>query len=113
MSSPDRSARSYEDIIRKTVPLPDSSYRPTDAERIESEVPREPALVGPHEGTMRDALQALTGVDLTDLQVDVEGGTATMRGSVARKDDRDRIEATLRGVPGVDEVRDQLRIRLE
>lgn len=110
---PQPTKSSYDDIVRKNVPLPDSSYRPSDAEAVDAEVPREPTLVGPNQEAMRDALQALAGVDVADLQVDVDGGTATMLGSVARDSDREQIMATLRQVPGVVAVIDRLRIRLE
>ena len=111
MPSPDRPARSYEDIARTTVPLPDSSYQPTDAEQAASEEPREPAVHG-GEDAVRAALATLSAVDLTDLDVVVEGGTATLRGSVARRRDRDDLVAALRGA-GITDVTDQLRIRLD
>lgn len=112
MPSPERPGRSYEDIARTTVPLPDSSYQPTDAEKAASEEPHLPAVTG-SEVSVQAALAALSAVDLTDLQVVVTGSTATMSGSVARRSDRDQIEAALRGVDGIAEVDDRVRIRLD
>ena len=100
---------SYDDLVRKHVPLPDSSHRPTHDEAVAAEVPHDL----PDQITMRDALQALQGVDIADLQVDVAGGTATLVGSVARSIDRERITTALGKVPGVVEIIDRLRIRLE
>jgi hypothetical protein len=107
--------RSYGDLVRKLVPLPDSSHRPTHGEEREAEVPREPRVAssgGAELDTVRAALHGLAGVDVADVQVDVAGTTATVTGSVARGYDRDRVVSALHAAPGVVEVIDHLRIRL-
>ncbi len=112
------SQRSYDDIVRQTVPLPDTSNRPTRAEEVLSETrppgPRiarvdDESLVD--EGSMRAALLALDGADLTDLDVAIEGGRVQVDGSVADESDRDRIVRAVSDVPGVIAVIDTIRIR--
>lgn len=104
--------RSYDDLVRRRVPLPDSSFRPTSAEERSAEEPRDPAVTGPDAGALRAALDGLAHVDVADVQVETRGTTAIVSGSVARGYDRDRIVAALHGVSGVAEVVDRLRVRL-
>jgi hypothetical protein len=109
-------ARSYRDIERVVTPLPDSSHRPTEAEAAEAELPR-PIHVSTDGGatgdSVRAAIEALPAVDATDLELDVVGGSVRVAGSVARGADRDQIVAALHTVPGVTEVVDNLRVRLD
>ena len=112
---------SYEDIVRKTVPLPDSSHRTSPSERREAELPQPGVTASgganafPNHDAIRAAMDALgaSGADVADVQVSVVAGKATIVGSVARSTDRDRIVTALGQVAGVVEVTDQLRIRLE
>ena len=111
---------SYRELERRLTPLPDSSHRPTPAEEVQAEVPREPqvkAMGGdnafPNADTVRAAVAALDNLDAADLELDVRSGSVTLSGSVARSSDRDRIITALGKVHGVTEVVDHLRIRLE
>ncbi len=109
------SDRSYDELTRRLVPLPDSSHRPTVQEERSAETPRPPTVsveVG-DASQLQAALAALTQIDLADVSVALVGGTATLTGSVARTLDRDEIAAALRRAPGVIEVLDQLRIRTD
>lgn len=114
--------RTYDDIVRTTVPLPDSSHRPTRTEELGAEE----RAAGPrihHAGLARDdgdaptiqsirgALALLDGADLADLDVTIEGGRVQVDGSVASAEDRDRIQRALEDVPGVIAVIDTIRIR--
>ena len=112
--------RSYDDIVRTTVPNPDSSHRPTrgeEHEAVEREAgPRvhmssEEPGDAPTEAAVRSALASLGTADLADLDITIEGGRLQVDGSVASKDDRDVIVRRLEGVPGVVAVIDTLRIR--
>ncbi len=113
------SQRSYDDIVRATVPLPDSSHRPSQAEatraderpagpRIETRFPDDVAV---DLTSLRAALNNLTGADLADLDVTLEGGHAEIDGSVAEDSDRDRILRAVADVPGVLAVIDRIRVR--
>lgn len=122
MSSP-RSPRSYDDIVRETVPLPDSSMRPTRDEALQAdERPPGPRISArfPEDETedqaaslaaVRAALEALQGADLADLDVTLEGGRAELSGSVADESDRDRIVRSVAAVHGVIAVIDTIRVR--
>lgn len=112
--------RSYRELERTLVPLPDSSHRPTPREEAEAEVPREPQVTAtggsnafPSAEAVKAAVSALDSVDATDLELQVVSGTVTLGGSVARASDRDRIVTALGKVGGVTEIVDRLRIRLE
>jgi len=110
---------SYDDIARATVPLPDSSFRPSRAEVAAAEArvpglrisPLWPDDQQPSVAAVQAALEALPGADLTDLEVLLESGRATLVGSVASEDDRTRVLHALTGVPGVTAVIETLRVR--
>lgn len=69
------------------------------------------AAAFPDQAQVRQALDRLAQLDLSDVEVSVDGGTATIEGSVPRGVDRDRITTALGQLSGVTEVRDRLRIR--
>jgi osmotically-inducible protein OsmY len=110
----------YDDLVRGVVPMPDSSHRPTraEAEAAESRPPgplikrADPADRSPDPDEVRDALDALVGADLSDLDISLDGGRAILDGSVATQDDRDRIVRVVGCVRGVTTVIDTLRVRL-
>jgi osmotically-inducible protein OsmY len=112
--------RTYDDIVRTTVPNPDSSHRPTRAEEHEA-VEREagPRIhmapgedgEGPTKAAVHGALAMLGAADLADLDVTIEGARLQVDGSVASKEDRDLVVRCLEDVPGVVAVIDTLRIR--
>lgn len=116
-AGPRPAARSYRDLERTLTPLPDSSHRPTDAEVAEAELPRPIEVSGgdgfPSADAVRAAIERLSAIDASDLELAVIGGSVRLSGSVARASDRDRILAAVHAVPGVTEVVDHLRLRLE
>lgn len=105
--------KTYDDLVRADVPLPDSSYRPSKSEVIASEN-REPGprIDAPDVEAIRDVLVRLDGADLTDLDIQIDGGRATLEGSVAREEDRRRILQAVQGIRGIAAVIDLLRVRL-
>jgi len=113
-----RLAVSYADLVRRLVPLPDSSYRPTGHEAETAEVPRVTGVVdlGPDGAGLaaatRAALATLPGVDLSDCRIAIRGDTAVVDGSVATSRDRCEILAAIHRVEGTESVDDDLRVRL-
>jgi hypothetical protein len=112
---------SYDDVVRASVPLPDSSRRPSRAE-VRDAVTRSPgprftaAWPDPDDDTpppsvLLAALDVLHGADLSDLTVALDHGRLTLEGSVATQDDRERIVRALGCVDGVATVIDTLRVR--
>ena len=90
--------RTYDDIIARTVPDPDSSYRPTKDEERDAlsrvEPPRDEAL----HSRVQDALREL-GAD--HLSIDTDGERVTLHGAVADMATWRRIDERLREVEGV------------
>lgn len=110
---------SYDDLVRSVVPMPDSSHRPYRAEVTAAESrPAGPLITAawpedqdPAPEAIREALTALVGADISDLDIALDGGRATLDGSVATQGDRDRIVRAISAVPGVITVIDTLRVR--
>jgi hypothetical protein len=107
---------SYDEITRRTVPLPDSSHRPTDGEVYDAENPvlREPTeLEAVIAAAIRAHLAEDQHLDGSDLGVTVTGTTASLTGSVVTEADRRRAIEITQEVPGVTAVVDELRVRLD
>ena len=107
---------SYDDITRRTVPLPDSSHRPTEGEVDEAENPvlrEQTELEAVIAAAVRDHLADDQHLDGSDLGVTVTGTTATLTGSVVTEADRRRAIEITQEVPGVTAVVDELRVRLD
>ncbi len=106
---PNRPPRSYEDIVRATVPDPDTSWRPTTAEErrayegYRALSPQEQQL---HD-RVHDALLA-AGIDTMPLDIEVDRDRVILRGQVREPPLLDRIPDIVRGVDGVGMVIDQL-----
>lgn len=104
--------RSYDELVRETMVLPDGSHRPTLAEEQEALRRAPPPVVpGPGLAPIRWALGALDGVDLHGLEFALAGARVILTGVVANRADRERIVATVEAVPGVEGVEDRLRVR--
>ncbi len=116
-----KKAVSYDDVVRASVPLPDTSPRPSRAEVLAAETrapgPRftaawpDPDDHTPPPSVLLAALEVLHGADLSDLTVALDHGRLTLEGSVATQDDRERIVRALGSVDGVTTVIDTLRVR--
>lgn len=103
----------YDDLARKLTPLPDSSYRPSRAEvEAAHNRPQGPRIQATDHDAVRAVLANLDGADLTDIDVMIEDGLATLDGSVAKDEDRTRVVEAVHTIPGVTAVIDQLRVRL-
>jgi hypothetical protein len=110
---------SYDDLVRASVPLSDSSRRPSRAEAhaaaTRSPGPRFTAAWPdddmPPPSVLLAALDVLAGADLSDLTLALDRGRITLEGSVATQEDRERIVRALGGVDGVSTVIDTLRVR--
>ncbi len=102
---------SYDEITRRTVVEPDSSFRPTpDQVRQAREGFR--ALDADEQRLserVRDALAA-GGVSLETVAFDVDRGQVTLRGEVADSAALARISELIGALDGVDELVDQLVI---
>jgi osmotically-inducible protein OsmY len=108
---PNRPPRSYEDIVRATVPDPDTSWRPTTAEErrayegYRALSPQEQQL---HD-RVHDALLA-AGIDTMPLEIGIDRDRVILRGQVREHQLLDRIPDIVRRVEGVGTVIDQLVI---
>lgn len=101
-------SRTYDEIIARTVPDPDSSFRPNAHQRADAltrvEPPRDEQLAA----TIQDALRDL-GVD--DLSFEIDGGRVTLRGAVADLPTWRRIDAVVSDLPGVDALDNRTHLR--
>ena len=89
---------------------PDPPQPASSAATIAAETPQPfPSL--PTSRPLAPPWKAFSAACRADVAVSVDGGTATIEGSVPRGVDRDRITTALGQLAGVTEVRDRLRIR--
>ena len=108
---PTRPPRSYDDIVRRTVPDPDSSWRPTADQEREAQHgfraldPGEQALLA----RVREALRSC-GHDADQIGVEVDGDRVILRGSVRDAQALRKIPDVVRHLDGVTDVVDQLVI---
>jgi tRNA U34 5-methylaminomethyl-2-thiouridine-forming methyltransferase MnmC len=95
--------KSYDDITRKTVPEPDSSWRPTP-EQVKQAHEGFRAM-DPGEQELHARVAAAVGAS---IDVEVDGDRVTLRGQVADAEALTRIPELARAVAGVAHVDDQL-----
>jgi osmotically-inducible protein OsmY len=104
-----RGSRTYDEITRRTVPEPDSSFRPTkEQERQAFEGYRamdedEKALHARVMDALRDS-----GLNWQNISVEVERDRVSVRGNVEDERDLARIPEIIRNVEGVGSVDDRL-----
>ena len=97
--------KTYDDIIRKTVPDPDSSWRPSP-EQVKQAYEGFRAL-DPDEQALQSRVQsAIAGKG--DITVEVDRDRVILRGRVRDPSDLTRIPDLVRGIHGVGSVDDQL-----
>jgi hypothetical protein len=103
--------KSYDEIVRKTVPEPDSSFRPTpEQERQAYEGFR---ALDSDEQALFDRINRVlesNGHDLQHVAVEVERDRVIIRGSVRDEASLARVLEVVRNVEGVRAVDDQLVI---
>ena len=104
MSNQDRRVpRSYDEIVRGTVPDLDSSRRPT----VQQEADARDGFraLDDEETELRNSVVAAVG---ENIDVEVARSTVTLRGSVRDIRMIDEIEARVARIDGVDHVSNQL-----
>lgn len=104
-----RGSQTYDDITRKTVPEPDSSFRPTkDQERQAFEGYR--AMDEDESALHARVLDALrdSGMNWQNITIEVDRDRVSVRGSVDDDQELQRIPELIRGVEGVSAVDDRL-----
>jgi len=108
---PNRPPPSYDDIVRRTVPDPDSSWRPSSEQEREAQEgfraldPAEHALFD----RVREAI-AGSGFDADQIGVEVDGDRVILRGTVRDALALRKIPEIVRQLAGVDNVVDHLVI---
>lgn len=99
--------KTYDEIVRKTVPNPDSSFRPS-AEQVKQAYEGFRAL-DPDEQALQHRVQAAIS-GRGDITVEVDRDRVILRGRVRDAIDLRHIPALVRGIDGVGSVDDQLVI---
>jgi hypothetical protein len=95
--------KSYDEITRKTVPEPDSSWRPSPEQVKQAHEGFRAMDAG--EQQLHARVSAAVGAGIA---VEVDGDRVTLRGQVADAEALRRIPELARGVDGVASVDDQL-----
>ena len=104
-----RGSQTYDDITRRTVAEPDSSFRPTkDQERQAFEGYR--ALDDDEKALHARVLDALrnSGANWQGISIEIDHDRVSVRGAVDEERDLTRIPELIRKVEGVGEVIDRL-----
>ena len=105
----DRPPRSYDEIVRRTVPNPDSSWRPSrEQEKYAQHHVLPPELQGICDD-IHDALVA-AGIDANALRCIVDAEHVVVRGWAADRKSADHILEIVERVPGVKSVIDQITV---
>jgi osmotically-inducible protein OsmY len=103
--------KSYDEIVRATVPEPDSSWRPTkDQEKQAREGFR--AMDAEEQQLHQRVLSALSaaGIDPSSIQIEIDRDRVSLRGQVRDRETLTRIAQVVGEVDGVHSVLDQLVI---
>lgn len=98
--------RTYDEIVARTVPDPDSSFRPTAQQRIEArrvQPPRDVALAAKVDEALREV-----GAD--HLAFEVDGLRVILRGVVPDLRTWHRIDAAVRAITGAEEIDNRTHI---
>lgn len=89
---------SYDDIVRRTVPDPDSSQRPT--ERQEQQAREGFRAMDDHEAALAARVQSVVAGE-PGVEVEVDRETVTLRGRVRDAQSIARIEEAVNRIDGV------------
>ncbi|CAN5658831.1 hypothetical protein BH11MYX1_BH11MYX1_08930 [soil metagenome] len=98
----------YDDIERKIVPYPDSSFR-ASPEQIQQAKDGFRALDA-DEQALDSRVRAALGADAAGVTVEIERDRVTLRGTVPSAAASTSISDRVRGVEGVSDVVDQLSV---
>lgn len=99
--------KTYDEIVRKTVPEPDSSFRPSP-EQVRQAYEGFRALDA-DEQALKDRVEAVLGAH-PNVEVEIQRDRVILRGRVSGPDELRRLPELVRGVDGVGAVDDQLVI---
>ncbi|HSD91349.1 MAG TPA: BON domain-containing protein [Kofleriaceae bacterium] len=108
---PTRPPRSYEEIVRRTVPNPDSSFRPS--QEVERRARQGYRALSPEEQKLSDDIHdalITAGIPAANLSIEVVRDHVVLRGNVRDVHTDYRVEEVVRGVEGVRSVVNQLVI---
>jgi osmotically-inducible protein OsmY len=108
---PNRVPKSYDDIVRATVPEPDSSWRPTsEQERQAREGFR--AMDDEEAQLHRRVLAALTSasIDPSGIEIEIDRDRVSLRGKVRDRETLTRVSQVVGEVDGVRAVLDHIVI---
>jgi hypothetical protein len=101
-------SRTYDEIVARTVPDPDSSFRPTPQQQREAltrvEPPRDEVLAV----KVDEALREVVGAD--HLSFEIDGDRVILRGPVADVRAWNRIDAAVRAIDGVQGIDNRTHI---
>jgi hypothetical protein len=104
---PQHTPRTYDDITRRTVPEPDSSFRPTtDQERAAFEGER---VLSSDEKLLYDRVASAlrgSGLDIAEVSIEIEGTRVTLRGRVDDHHTLPQLESVVRDVPEAGDIVD-------
>ncbi len=99
--------RTYDEIVARTVPDPDSSFRPTPQQREEALAHIEP----PHDVALAARVdEALREVGADHLSFEIDGARVILRGAVPDLRTWHRIDAAVHGVVGAEEIDNRTHI---
>lgn len=105
-----KAAQTYDEIIRKTVPEPDTSFRAAVGQENVRVLDELEQMLYAH---VVDSLLGIADIDPSGISVEVARDTVTLRGQVSQIAQLDRIERQVHGVPGVGAVVNYLVIGSE
>ncbi|HWU90025.1 MAG TPA: BON domain-containing protein [Kofleriaceae bacterium] len=105
-----RPPRTYDEIVARTVPEPDSSFRPTP-EQLEDT--REGHVLPTDDEQLAErVIQVLERAGATGIKVEVEGARATLRGAMPDIETLNRIEDLARTVPGIERIENRMHVEV-
>lgn len=103
-----RRPRTYDEIVARTVPDPDSSFRPTPEQLRDTAEGR--TLATDDELLSDRIIAALRAAGFPGIYIEVERGRATLRGPVSDIDTLNRLEDIVRGLAGVAGVDNRMHV---
>jgi hypothetical protein len=109
---PPRIPRSYDEIVRRTVPDPDSSFRPDERQVAEADArfrdQRLSAQMTDQERALYGRVAEVVFATADEIGFEVDRGTVILHGSVRDPRSIRRIEDRVREIDGVDHVDNRL-----
>lgn len=106
---PERPPRTYDEIVRRTVPNPDSSWRPSREQEMWARQRGVTPEIQAIADDIHDALVA-AGIDTSALRCIVDAEHVVVRGWARDRPTADWILEIVERIPGVTRVVDQITI---